>query len=204
MSVSVSVFPTRSVEFLGNDIFRFAVRNVSGLIILIETSRRRIIFFMRFNSVVQSCLLLIVKAAVSFCSVAGFTIKADVWSFGITMYELATGTFPYKEWENVFQQLSDVVDGPAPRLPEHNTRLSRAFRDFVDSCLTKEARQRPKFEELLDSTFMQPYKLPAYGDAAYKQHSLVRQLASFVGQVLDDSATNAKPNGHADGVEVFV
>ena len=113
------------------------------------------------------------------------------------MYELATGTFPYKEWENVFQQLSDVVHGPAPRLPERNTRLSREFRDFVHSCLDKEFRLRPKFEELLQSAFMQRYRLPAYTDRSYKQHQLVVQLADFVCQVLDNAANaGANANGH--------
>ena len=32
-------------------------------------------------------------------------------------YELATGTFPYPVWKNMFEQLKTVVDGPAPRVP---------------------------------------------------------------------------------------
>ncbi|CAI8054304.1 Dual specificity mitogen-activated protein kinase kinase 2 (Fragment), partial [Geodia barretti] len=59
----------------------------------------------------------------------GYTIQSDVWSFGITLVELALGSFPYGKWTTIFEQLNAVVNGPAPNLPE-NDRYSPELREF--------------------------------------------------------------------------
>jgi mitogen-activated protein kinase kinase 4 len=50
---------------------------------------------------------------------------------GITLYELATGKFPYPQWKSIFHQLDLVVGSDAPRLDSE--RLSHEFRDFVNT-----------------------------------------------------------------------
>ena len=38
----------------------------------------------------------------------GYNVRSDVWSFGITMVEIAEGKFPYKIWSSPFEQLKQV------------------------------------------------------------------------------------------------
>lgn len=86
----------------------------------------------------------------------GYTIQSDVWSFGITLVELALGTFPYGKWTTIFEQLSAVVNGPAPRLPEGG-RYSDELREFVAACLIKDTNERPHYEDLQEYAFFKKY-----------------------------------------------
>uniref|UniRef100_A0A1A9W487 mitogen-activated protein kinase kinase n=1 Tax=Glossina brevipalpis TaxID=37001 RepID=A0A1A9W487_9MUSC len=38
----------------------------------------------------------------------GYDVRSDVWSLGITLMEVATGNFPYRKWDSVFEQLCQV------------------------------------------------------------------------------------------------
>ncbi|XP_025086542.1 dual specificity mitogen-activated protein kinase kinase 4-like isoform X2 [Pomacea canaliculata] len=83
----------------------------------------------------------------------GYDVRSDVWSLGITLMELATGRFPYPKWKSVFDQLQQVVQGCAPRLP-HDKTFSDEFVNFINKCLTKDEKQRPKYNKLLDDPFI--------------------------------------------------
>lgn len=80
-------------------------------------------------------------------SSGGYDIRSDVWSLGISLTELATGKFPYPRWNSMFEQLQQVVAGDPPRLEDPN--LSAHCREFVNLCLTKEVKDRPKYNKLL-------------------------------------------------------
>ena len=47
--------------------------------------------------------------------------------------ELATGRFPYPKWSSVFDQLTQVVQGPAPQLKLSEGRFSEDFVNFLNS-----------------------------------------------------------------------
>ncbi|KAJ2946690.1 hypothetical protein O0L34_g12750 [Tuta absoluta] len=82
-----------------------------------------------------------------------YDIRADVWSLGISLVELATGVFPYRDCNNDFEVLTRVISDDPPKLPE-NSNFTPEFKSFVSQCLTKNYRQRPKYAKLLEHPFV--------------------------------------------------
>uniref|UniRef100_A0A182PKE0 mitogen-activated protein kinase kinase n=1 Tax=Anopheles epiroticus TaxID=199890 RepID=A0A182PKE0_9DIPT len=83
-----------------------------------------------------------------------YDIRADVWSLGITLVELATGVFPYRGCVTDFEVLTQVLTSNPPRLPE-DQNFSPEFREFVQLCLQKDYQARPKYPDLLRHAFLQ-------------------------------------------------
>ncbi|KAL8175400.1 UNVERIFIED_CONTAM: Dual specificity mitogen-activated protein kinase kinase 3 [Gekko kuhli] len=81
----------------------------------------------------------------------GYNVKSDVWSFGITLIELAILRFPYDSWRTPFQQLKQVVEEPSPQLP--SDRFSKDFVDFTAQCLKKNPAERLSYLELMAHPF---------------------------------------------------
>ncbi|EDW59720.1 uncharacterized protein Dvir_GJ11038 [Drosophila virilis] len=86
----------------------------------------------------------------------GYDVRSDVWSLGITLMEVATGTFPYRKWDSVFEQLCQVVQGDPPRLHTsyNGIEFSMEFAEFVHTCLIKKESDRPKYSRLLQMPFI--------------------------------------------------
>ncbi|CAJ0954076.1 unnamed protein product, partial [Mesorhabditis belari] len=87
----------------------------------------------------------------------GYDIRADVWSLGITMIEVATGKFPFPNFLNLplFAQLNLVVHGDPPLLI--TTNYEPLTINFVNGCLIKEAESRPNFTQLMDTDYYRKY-----------------------------------------------
>ncbi|KAH8245425.1 hypothetical protein KR032_009997 [Drosophila birchii] len=89
-----------------------------------------------------------------------YDIRADVWSLGITLVELATARSPYEGCNTDFEVLTKVLDSEPPCLPfGEGFNFSQEFRDFVKKCLTKNHQDRPKYPELLAQPFIQTYEI---------------------------------------------
>lgn len=102
----------------------------------------------------------------------GFGITSDVWSFGITMYEVATGRFPYSQWNGLFQLEDKIIREDPPRLP--SGEFSRELEDFVSCCLQKQPEDRPKYEALLTHAFV-----------SHLTTTPIDMMSTFVCSVLD-------------------
>jgi len=83
---------------------------------------------------------------------ANYDVRSDVWSFGISMVEIAEGKFPYKLWATPFEQLRQVVMDPAPALAPG--QFSDTFIQFISTCLDKRVEDRASYPCLLDHQFL--------------------------------------------------
>lgn len=86
-----------------------------------------------------------------------YDIRADVWSMGITLVELAIGAFPYQNCKSEFEVLARIMEEPPPRLP-NGAQFSVDFSSFIAQCLTKERDRRPRFRDLKFHSFIQRYE----------------------------------------------
>ncbi|KAJ9097644.1 hypothetical protein QFC21_004680 [Naganishia friedmannii] len=84
---------------------------------------------------------------------AGYDTKADIWSLGITAYELAKGEPPHAD-KHPMKVVFLIPQTPAPRLDPREAQWSAEFRDFVGACLEKDPEVRPTATELLAHPFL--------------------------------------------------
>uniref|UniRef100_A0A914IH49 mitogen-activated protein kinase kinase n=1 Tax=Globodera rostochiensis TaxID=31243 RepID=A0A914IH49_GLORO len=86
-----------------------------------------------------------------------YDVRADVWSLGITLVQLATGRFPYECVTNALELMITIHNHEPPRLEPNQDGLqfSVEFCQFVSDCLQKDMNRRPKFKELLEKPFLQ-------------------------------------------------
>ncbi|KAI5961012.1 wis1 [Candida pseudojiufengensis] len=123
---------------------------------------------------------------------ATYSVQSDIWSLGLTILELAVGHYPYpaETYDNIFSQLSAIVDGEPPKLD--STIYSKEAQFFVKSCLNKNPDLRPSYSALLQN----PWLINSRG----KEHHLdkmVQERIKELNQVKDGSSTTKKPNTNA-------
>eukprot|EP01084_Bolivina_argentea_P002825 5241_1 len=74
----------------------------------------------------------------------------DIWSLGITLYYLATNTYPYKS--DGVMVMMEILQGKTLKLK--NRKFSKFFCELVnDKCLVKDAKSRKSAQELLSDKF---------------------------------------------------
>ncbi|KAF3933618.1 PAK-2p27 [Dactylella cylindrospora] len=83
-----------------------------------------------------------------------YSVQSDIWSLGLSILECAMGRYPYppETYNNIFSQLSAIVDGPPPDLPEEG--FSPQARDFVKRTLHKTPKMRPTYAALLQHPWL--------------------------------------------------
>lgn len=87
-----------------------------------------------------------------------YTVQSDIWSLGLSILEMALGRYPYppETFDNIFSQLSAIVDGPPPRLPDD--KFSEEAQDFVSLCLQKVPERRPNYANLSEHPWLVKYR----------------------------------------------
>ena len=77
----------------------------------------------------------------------GYDVKADIWSLGISVIEMAEGRPPHSDIHPM-RVIFLIPSRPPPTLREAD-RWSAALNDFVRQCLTKDPKSRPDAGTLL-------------------------------------------------------
>lgn len=80
-----------------------------------------------------------------------YTEKVDIWSLGIMMLEFVYGEPPYLNMPQAKVCYLILTTNPPEIDP---VKYSLPMRDFLKVCLTKDPRQRPSVEDLLQHPFM--------------------------------------------------
>ncbi|KAI8921478.1 kinase-like domain-containing protein [Entophlyctis helioformis] len=79
-----------------------------------------------------------------------YDFKADIWSLGITIIEMATGNPPFADQDP--RRALFLI--PRSRPPKLEGRFSASIQEFMSTCLKEEPEDRPTAEELFKLRFI--------------------------------------------------
>lgn len=123
-----------------------------------------------------------------------YTVSSDVWSLGLSIVEFAVGRYPYppETYSNVFAQLTAIVHGDPPALPDG---YSKTADDFVAACLQKDAKKRPTYAQLLRHPFLateaaQDTDMRGWVKAALEKRASMRNPGSSSAPTAPESKQN--------------
>ena len=72
----------------------------------------------------------------------------DIWSFGILLFELASGEYPYACKMTYLDLMQNIKSDQSPSLPS-KLDFSVDFQNFIQYCLIKDINKRPSAIELM-------------------------------------------------------
>ncbi|XP_011098281.1 germinal center kinase 1 isoform X2 [Sesamum indicum] len=117
----------------------------------------------------------------------GYNEKADIWSLGITVIEMAKGEPPLADLHPMRVLFIIPRENP-PQLDEH---FSRPMKEFVALCLRKNPAERPSAKELLKHRFIKNAR------KSPKLLERIRERPKF--QINEETQDGPTPSAEATG-----
>ncbi|KAK9864695.1 hypothetical protein WJX84_009203 [Apatococcus fuscideae] len=107
----------------------------------------------------------------------GYNELADIWSFGITILEMAHGHAPFARFPPM-KVLLMTIQNPPPQLESDKKHFSKNMRDIVAKCLVKDPARRPTAAQLLEHKFFKTAH-----EGSYLVRNLLNNLPSVTERV---------------------
>ena len=73
------------------------------------------------------------------------SIKSDIWSLGVILYEMCTLQMPFKA-SNIHSLYVKIIEGKLPKFPQH---VSKGFITLISACLKQDPKKRPITSQIL-------------------------------------------------------
>eukprot|EP00743_Colponemidia_sp_Colp-15_P007389 GILK01007982.1.p1 GENE.GILK01007982.1~~GILK01007982.1.p1 ORF type:complete len:666 (+),score=101.11 GILK01007982.1:82-2079(+) len=83
---------------------------------------------------------------------AGHGRRADIWSVGCTVIEMATAAHPWPDYPTYVTALFQIANAAGP--PPFPDFLSNDAKDFICLCCNRDPKSRPRAAELLNHPFI--------------------------------------------------
>ncbi|CAL4108290.1 unnamed protein product [Meganyctiphanes norvegica] len=80
------------------------------------------------------------------------SVKSDIWSFGITLIELAQ-MFPPNHKMSHFKIMQKIQKSDPPTL-RYPSKFTEGFKSFIAKCLAKDPLIRPSAKDLINNAFL--------------------------------------------------
>ena len=119
-----------------------------------------------------------------------YDTKVDIWSLGITAYEIATGNPPYCDVE-ALRAMQLITKSKPPRLEGRD--YSVPLKEFIALCLDEDPNERLEADELLNCKFIKLHKNTPI--------SILKELVTRYLLFRDKHKNDNQPISHADDIK---